>query len=62
MKEQKEELTIEQRIAMYEGEIQKANNVINECRNKLSEADAVALRCEGAIAVLKELKKEMLKE
>jgi hypothetical protein len=57
-KTEKKPLTIEEKIAMYQAEIQKAQEIIQKANAEIQNAQAVALRCEGAIAVLQEMLKE----
>jgi peptidoglycan hydrolase CwlO-like protein len=51
-------MTIEEKIEMYQAEIQKAQEIIQKANGEINNAQAVALRCEGAIAVLQEMLKE----
>ena len=51
-------MTLQEKIEMYQAEIQKAQEIIQKANAEINNAQAVALRCEGAIAVLQEMLKE----
>jgi peptidoglycan hydrolase CwlO-like protein len=51
-------MELQEKIEMYQAEIQKAQEIIQKANGEINNAQAVALRCEGAIAVLQEMLKE----